>query len=64
MDELKVYKVKIYNYPSGKTYKKRIGAHSIQEAIKIANEIDVNGWVEWVRGTFKEIYVKGESEND
>lgn len=62
--ELNIYKVKMYNYISRKFYKILVAATSFDAAIKVAQTIDPNGWVDRIRNTDKSVYVKGESEDD
>lgn len=61
MDELmklSIYKAKIENYLTGKSFKTTIAAYSMEDAVEIAHKLVENGWVVWVKDTFKVIIVK------
>ena len=61
--KMTVYKVKIYSYISGKTFKTFVAAYTFDEAIKIAGTIHPNSEIVWVKDLCEDIYVK-EKEND
>jgi len=51
-----LYKVKIYDGATGKTFKTLVAAYSIQEATNLANQLSNGGYVEWIKDTFEKVY--------
>lgn len=51
-----LYKVKIYDGGTGKYFKVLIAAYSMEEAIKLADQLSNGGYVEWAKDIFDQVY--------
>ncbi|HEX9252314.1 MAG TPA: hypothetical protein VF870_08735 [Ignavibacteriaceae bacterium] len=65
MEKLILYKIKGFNTNLNNRFKALVVARSYDEAFNLGNELaGPGGWISSIKETGKEIFLKGEKQND